>query len=129
MEEFDKSKAEEALKKGASKVSEKDIEKVLNRKKDIEDKFDGNILSKYLDEVKMFFSLIKDYWNKDYREIPFYSIAAIVAALLYVLSPIDLIPDFIPVLGLVDDAAVVAICLKLVSLDVENYKKWKLNRL
>ena len=35
--------------------------------------------------------------------------------------------NFIPVIGLVDDAAVVALCLKLVSLDVEKYKTWKEN--
>jgi uncharacterized membrane protein YkvA (DUF1232 family) len=51
--------------------------------------------------------------------------AAIVAALLYVLSPIDLLPDFIPIVGYVDDALVVAACLALVEQDLINYKEWK----
>lgn len=127
MEQFNNEEAKKALKNRASKISEKDIQKVLNKKQEIEEKFKGNILSKYIDDVKLFFSLIKDYWNKEYRELPFYSIAAIVATLLYVLSPIDLIPDFIPVVGLLDDAAVIAICLNLVGMDIDNYRKWKMN--
>lgn len=41
------------------------------------------------------------------------------------LSPIDLIPDFIPVVGYVDDALVVAACLAMVESDLEIYKEWK----
>ena len=52
-----------------------------------------------------------------------------IAALLYVLSPIDLIPDFIPVVGYVDDALVVAVCIKLVQADLDKYRDWKLKQL
>jgi hypothetical protein len=40
-------------------------------------------------------------------------------------SPIDLIPDFIRGFGLVDDAAVIASCLKLVAYQAEKYREWK----
>jgi uncharacterized membrane protein YkvA (DUF1232 family) len=42
-----------------------------------------------------------------------------------VLSPVDLIPDFIPGIGLIDDAAVVVACLNLIQSDFEAYKAWK----
>ena len=71
-------------------------------------------------------SIVQDYFNGKYRKIPFYSIAAIVAALLYVFNPFDLIPDAIPVIGLVDDALVVGVCLMLVEQDLIEYKEWKL---
>ena len=70
-------------------------------------------------------SLIKDYSKGDYKNIPWGSISAIVFALLYVLLPIDLIPDFIPIAGFLDDAAVVALCLRLVRDDLEQYKMWR----
>ena len=57
--------------------------------------------------------------NGTYRAIPWWSVAAIVAALFYVLDPIDLIPDFIPDIGYIDDAAVVAICLRMVDADLQ----------
>ena len=51
------------------------------------------------------------------------TVAAIVGSLLYVLSPVDLIPDMIPVVGYLDDAAVLALCLKFVKHDVDEYKR------
>ena len=56
------------------------------------------------------------------------AIAAIVAALLYVLSPIDLIPDFIPIIGYVDDALVVSACLAMVKQDLHAYRNWKMEQ-
>lgn len=127
MAKVTKEQAEEELKEKSGKVTEEDLEKVLNRQKDIEDKFKtGGPLGRYIEDVKLLFSIIKDYVNGNYREIPWYSIAAIVAALLYVLSPIDLIPDFLPVIGLIDDALVVAACLSMVESDLHTYKEWKL---
>lgn len=70
-------------------------------------------------------SLINSYIKKEYLEIPIGSIIAILSALIYFVSPIDLIPDFIPGLGIIDDAAVIAICLKFVESDVEEYLKWR----
>ena len=118
--------ATEELKKGAEKITEDDLRKVLDKESDIEEKFSNNSsLKKFMNDVKLFFSLIQDYINGNYREIPWYSITAIVAALLYVLSPIDIIPDFIPFVGYVDDAFVVAACLKIVQADLDDYRAWK----
>ena len=60
-----------------------------------------------------------------YREVPWWIIAAIVFTLLYVLNPFDLIPDAIPLLGQLDDVAVMVLCLKLIDSEVQKYKKWK----
>ncbi len=71
------------------------------------------------------FSMIKDYKAKKYRAVPVKSIVAIVATLLYVFLPADVIPDIVPALGFTDDAVVVAWCLKMVASDLEKYKEWK----
>lgn len=128
MAEISKQQADEALKNGAKNVTEDDLQKILKKQKEIEDKFKGNgPLGRFVTDLKLLFAIIKDYVNGEYREIPWYSIAAIVAALLYVLSPIDLIPDFIPIVGYVDDALVVAACLAMVETDLHEYKDWKKN--
>jgi uncharacterized membrane protein YkvA (DUF1232 family) len=129
MAKITKAQAEEELKNRSGKVTEEDLEKVLNKQKEIEDKFKtGGPLGRYIEDLKLLFSIVKDYANGSYREVPWYSIAAIVAALLYVLSPIDLIPDVIPVIGLIDDAFVVAACLSMVESDLHTYKEWKLKQ-
>jgi uncharacterized membrane protein YkvA (DUF1232 family) len=130
MKKFNDKDAAKALNKKAKKISDKDIENVLKKQKEIEEKFSSHgPLGRFIEDVKLLFAMVKDYYNKEYREIPWYSIAAVVAALLYVLSPIDLIPDFIPIIGLVDDAAVIALCLKMVDSDLQIYKKWKVDSL
>ena len=45
---------------------------------------------------------------------PWYSKLVVVAIVAYVLSPIDLIPDFIPVLGLLDEIILLPLALALV---------------
>ena len=127
MADISKQQAEEALKKDAENITEDDLQKVLDKQKEIENKFKGSgPLGRFIADLKLLFSLVKDYVNGHYREIPWYSVTAIVAALLYVLSPIDLVPDFIPVLGTVDDGLVIAACLAMIETDLHDYKQWKI---
>ena len=83
----------------------------------------GNTLA----TIPVLISLVRDYIRKVYTTIPLGTIVAIVSALLYFLTPIDLIPDAILGAGYIDDALVVAACLKLVQSDVEEYNKWRNN--
>lgn len=76
-------------------------------------------------KVKLLIGIIADYISGGYREIPWGSLVMIVAALLYFVSPIDLIPDFIPGVGYIDDIAVIAFVIKQISSDLEKYKEWK----
>lgn len=98
------------------------IAKVNQRAKDIEDKLPR--LKQFFEQAKLMLSLIKDYTAGRYRETPYWAIAAVALALLYVLNPADLFPDFILGVGYLDDAAVIAFCLKLVEQDLEKYKQW-----
>ncbi len=119
--------AEETVKKEAKKVTEKDLKNVLDKADELKETFEKEgPLGRFITDLKLMISIIKDYWNGNYKEIPFWSIAAIVAALLYVINPVDIIPDVIPVVGYLDDAAVVAACLIMVEQDLHNYKEWKI---
>jgi uncharacterized membrane protein YkvA (DUF1232 family) len=83
------------------------------------------VVGKQLSNIPMLVSLVRSYIRKDYRDVPLGSIIAIVSALIYFLSPIDLLSDSIPVLGYVDDAAVFAFVWKMVADDIEEYRKWQ----
>src|SRR5437588_10862788 len=61
-------------------------------------------------DIKLLVALLRDYANRTYHEAPFGAVAAIATAILYLVSPFDVIPDFIPVIGYMDDAAVLALC-------------------
>ena len=129
MEKEQKQQAEDELKKRANTITEDDLNNVLNRRDEIEEKFKGSgPLCRFITDLKLLFSIIQDYISGEYREVPWWSVAAMVAALLYVLNPFDLIPDVIPVVGYVDDALIVAACLAMVETDLLKYKDWKSKR-
>jgi uncharacterized membrane protein YkvA (DUF1232 family) len=123
-----KEQATNIITKEAQKVTPQDVEKVLNKSEEIRRQFESEgPLRKFIDDFKLLIAAVKDYWHGKYRRIPYWTIAAIVVSLLYILNPLDLIPDFIPGLGQVDDAAVVAACLLLVRKDLHKYRIWKID--
>ena len=124
MAKFTDEQVEEEFSKYSNDVSEDDVSGVLDKEEEILGKARGP-LAKFAQTMKLLFSVVKDYMNGSYRQMPWGTIAAIVGALLYVFSPIDLIPDFIPVAGLLDDAAVLAACLKFIGKDLSKYQAWK----
>lgn len=49
----------------------------------------------------------------------------IVSAISYLVSPIDLIPDIFPVIGLIDDMALISACIKLTKPELDKYLIWR----
>ena len=105
--------------------SQNDADRVLGNEGKINHIMKDSALEKFLDDVSVYFQMLKDYFSGRYKQLPLGTIAAIIGSLLYVLSPVDLIPDFIPVVGYLDDAAMLALCANLTRYDVKKYKEFK----
>lgn len=71
------------------------------------------------------FRLVKAYSNGTYRDIPWQSLVLIIAALIYFVMPVDLIPDIVAVAGYLDDATLLAWTLGSVSKEIDRYKEWE----
>jgi uncharacterized membrane protein YkvA (DUF1232 family) len=69
--------------------------------------------------------LIKDYWKGTYRDVSVKSIVIFIVALAYIVSPIDLIPDYIIGFGQIDDAVILGLSLYFLEKDLRKYKEWK----
>jgi uncharacterized membrane protein YkvA (DUF1232 family) len=117
---------EELIKEGAPRITEKDIVKVVDRSEEIQKKFRSHgPLQRFMDDGRLLIAVVRDYLAGNYRKVPYGIIAAIVFTLIYVFNPLDLVPDVLPFVGQVDDAAVVTACLFLVERDLLAYKQWK----
>ncbi|MBO5777692.1 MAG: DUF1232 domain-containing protein [Clostridia bacterium] len=78
-----------------------------------------------LAQIPAFLSLLKSYIKKEYTKVPTATIVAVTSALLYFLLPSDLVPDFIPLVGYLDDASVISACLTMVGHDIKQFTKWR----
>ena len=82
------------------------LREALTKAKDVagnENKGVGQIL---LDKITTLSRMVKCYFSGEYRIIPWGSIVKIIAVLIYFISPIDVIPDFLPLVGFTDDLAI-----------------------
>jgi len=70
---------------------------------------------------RMFRAMLK----RQYRVVPWLSIGAVVLALVYVIDPIDFIPDYIPFVGYIDDAVVLGILWRALQRDVKKFLIWE----
>jgi uncharacterized membrane protein YkvA (DUF1232 family) len=65
--------------------------------------------------------MIEDYWGGTYRRVPWYTMAMAVAALLYSINPIEVVPDHMPGLGQLDDVFVIGLAMRVLERDLEAY--------
>jgi uncharacterized membrane protein YkvA (DUF1232 family) len=72
--------------------------------------------------------LIRAYHEREYRDISSQNLRIIVAAIIYFVSPFDVIPDSVPVFGNIDDAMVVRLALKSVGADLDTFMAWETSR-
>jgi len=72
--------------------------------------------------------LIKAYALGHYREIPWKTLLLIVAAVIYFLNPLDLLPDLIPLTGLTDDFAVLLWVYNSVGSEINKFLNWEKNK-
>ncbi|TPG61728.1 YkvA family protein [Hymenobacter nivis] len=69
--------------------------------------------------------LVRRYASGDYREVSTTTIVSGLAVLLYVLSPIDLVPDFIPVIGFLDDLSLISWFVGKFQDEIIKFQYWE----
>ena len=75
-------------------------------------------------ELPVMVSMVKSWIKKEYQVSP-KVLATMIGAFIYLVKKKDLIPDRIPVIGIVDDVAVLGLALKFVEKDVKAYKEFR----
>jgi uncharacterized membrane protein YkvA (DUF1232 family) len=76
-------------------------------------------------QTRLVLELLADVRNGSYHQLSWYSVPIAAAALLYAVSPADVIPDVIPLLGGIDDVVLVALAVRLLQRDLRAYCRFK----
>ena len=113
---------QEEVNKGAERMTRKDLSKVvMHADKILDTVAKVEVLKKFSAQAALLIRMLVDYFDGKYKEVPWKTIAMGVFAFIYLLNPADLIPDYIPVIGFLDDAAVLGIVWQAIKWDVKDY--------
>ena len=116
------------LDESARRIAPTDIASLLDnehalRQRAVEMRADG--LPLLGDQLSLAIDCLRDYLDDNCPQIPLYTISLLGAAVLYFCDQVDVIPDFLPHIGKLDDAAVMAMAFRLARDGVERYGAWK----
>jgi uncharacterized membrane protein YkvA (DUF1232 family) len=109
-------KAEEAL---------KDPEIVISLLEKLKKMIEKTGLKEIRHNLELMIPYVKDVVSGTYKDYNTTNLVLIMICIIYVVSPVDIIPDFIPVLGFTDDVTVVAYAMKIVSEELRQYETWR----
>ena len=84
-----------------------------------------NLLGKILDDLIVLVRLVKAWVTGKYSKTPWQTLILVVATILYFVNPFDVIPDFIPVIGYVDDATMIATGIQSIRGDLKDFTRWE----
>lgn len=76
-------------------------------------------------DVQDIISMLDDYYHGRYKKIPTAALLGSLGIIAYLVSPFDLIPDNVPILGFIDDAFIINTVVTLcVDKELERYRQW-----
>jgi uncharacterized membrane protein YkvA (DUF1232 family) len=129
MKNVNKSRSyKKALKEAVEYASDPDKLQDLLDKATEKAKKKAGALSSVWDSLMAMFRLSKAYAKGEYQETPWQSLLMVIAAIIYFVMPVDVIPDFLVGLGFLDDAAIIGWTIKTIKSDVDRFLEWEKQR-
>lgn len=84
----------------------------------------GTLRSVWTD-LQALLRMLQAWSRRSYTRVPWGTVVMGLAAVLYLLNPLDMAPDFIPLVGYVDDATVIAFVIRSIQKELERFKEWE----
>lgn len=85
----------------------------------------GKNIAAFREQLSLVTRMLKAYGTGDYRQLPWKTAIRMIAVLIYFVSPIDILPDFLPVLGFTDDIALMLWLFSGLKDDIEKFRQWE----
>ncbi len=120
-------KSEYANKNKQTLNNPRKLEELINNSTNLLNSKNLNYLIKIVSKIKIMISMVKDWKNNVYRKTPKKVMISIVFCLLYFINPVDLIPDWLIVIGFFDDALIITWVLKEINDEIKMYEEFKNN--
>jgi len=86
------------------------------------------VIGDTLSSLPLMIAMVKAWIKKEYTEVSPKVIALLIGAVLYLVKKKDLIKDSIPIVGYVDDLAVMGLALKLSDKELKAFADWRAAR-
>ncbi len=99
------------------------VDKILTLRK--ENKEFDRLMMKVGASIRM----VKAYKQNRYTQMPWRSMVLIIGGLVYFVMPLDLIPDFLPIVGFLDDATIMIWIFSALRKDIEAFEDWEKNNM
>ncbi len=96
------------------------LERVVNKSDKNESFFDG-----IWEDLQAMVRMVRSWRAGDYQDISKKSILIVAGAFLYLVNPLDIIPDFTPLLGMVDDVTVIGYVINNLRKEIQKFKDWE----
>lgn len=85
----------------------------------------GKNVAAFREQLSIVTRLLKAYASGEYRQLPWKTLISIIAALLYFVNPLDIVPDLLPIVGFADDIALVGWLFSSIGSDIEKFRQWE----
>ena len=85
----------------------------------------GANFAAFRDQLAVVTRLVRAYASGEYRQLPWKTLLRVVAVLIYFVSPIDILPDFLPIIGFSDDIALMLWLFSGLKDDIEKFRQWE----
>jgi uncharacterized membrane protein YkvA (DUF1232 family) len=82
-------------------------------------------LRRVWDDLVTFLRMLRAWATGNYKLLPWKSLSLILGAVLYFMSPIDMIPDVLPGFGFMDDAFIITWVMRMLRRDVSAFREWE----
>ncbi len=76
-------------------------------------------------DLDLMLRLSKAWATGKYKDVNISSLLIVIGAILYLIDPLDLIPDFVPILGLTDDVTVFGLAINRVKSELNKFEDWE----
>ena len=119
---------QKAKKRAASIVNDHDkLNQVLDSTKEKLDEIhlEDTKIYRLGERLRVIARMIKATVKGQYKEVPWKTIMMFVAGMIYFIMPLDLLPDFIPVTGFIDDFTVIMLISGAFKQDIDDFLLWE----